>query len=80
MQAPRSPLMAAPDSPPETSDYVDLVSRGRSVMGDWTPSPKSQASIASEGSMVEGDLRRKPCRRARSLLTAHTRTRHRHMQ
>ena len=55
MQALRSPLMAAPDTPPQTADYADLVSRGRFFMGDWTPSPKSQTSIASEGSRVQGD-------------------------
>jgi len=38
MQAPRSPPLAAPETPPMTADCADLVSRGRSFMGDWTPS------------------------------------------
>jgi hypothetical protein len=55
MEAPRSPPMAAPDTPPQTADYAHLVSRGRTFMGDWTPSPKSQATIASAGFRVQGD-------------------------
>jgi hypothetical protein len=34
MQAPRSPPMAAPDTPPCTAHYACLVSRGRSFMGE----------------------------------------------
>ena len=49
MQAPQSPPLAAPGTPPMPADYADLVSRGRSFMSDWTPSPKSQASIAVYG-------------------------------
>jgi hypothetical protein len=55
MEAPRSPPMAAPDTGPQTADFAHLVSRGRNCMGDWTPSPKSQATIASAGFRVEGD-------------------------
>ena len=53
MLAPCSPPMAAPDTPPCTAHYACLVSRGRSFMGEWTPSPKSRTSIAGEGSRFQ---------------------------